>query len=568
MEGGKYKFHDMGIGKLLKDGRLTVPPNQRSYAWDDRHVTDLLQDLNDTIGKEGDEYFLGAVVLINSGDGIPTIADGQQRLATTTILLSRIRDRLRKAGRPRSAESVDAEFIQSIDRDTEEMIPRLTLNLEDNEFFVRHIIANDRVSENERDKQAVRASNRRLAKASKTIDEFLDSVLQNLPEAGRADHLLKWVKYLENSANIIVVRVSDELGAYRIFETLNDRGLRAGQADLLKNFFLSKAGKDRMAEAQNYWTGMGAALETLGDDDSDLLVTYIRHLWVTTNGPTKERELAEKIKKTVGGSVRALQFLTEASRSTLDYVALWSARHPKWNDYKPSTRRHIETIGHHLQVDQIRPLMFAVAKHFDIEEADKAFGLFVSWSVRFLVYGGRGGMLDQQYSLRAEDVGTGKITKARHLREAMEKYVPTDRDFEDAFKSARVSRSRLARYYLRALEKTAQGNDQPEYISNEEATEVNLEHILPLVTDEWDVDEETAKSVQKALGNMVLLKASENVDVAKSSFAEKKRAYSRSTYQLTRSVSDRDQWGPDEIWHRQGELARLAVKTWPLTFKR
>ena len=39
---GKYGFDHMGIGKLLKDGRLAVPPNQRSYAWEEKHVTDLL----------------------------------------------------------------------------------------------------------------------------------------------------------------------------------------------------------------------------------------------------------------------------------------------------------------------------------------------------------------------------------------------------------------------------------------------------------------------------------------------------------------------------------------------
>ena len=95
-----------------------------------------------------------------------------------------------------------------------------------------------------------------------------------------------------------------------------------------------------------------------------------------------------------------------------------------------------------------------MARHFSPEEAEKAFRLFVSWSVRFLIYGGRGGMLDQQYSLRAQDVGTKKLTKARDLRNAMEKYVPTDKEFQEAFSTARVSRPHSARYYLRALEKS------------------------------------------------------------------------------------------------------------------
>ena len=82
--------------------------------------------------------------------------------------------------------------------------------------------------------------------------------------------------------------------------------------------------------------------------------------------------------------------------------------------------------------------MFAVARSFDPIETDKAFRLFVSWSVRFLIYGGRGGMLDTQYSLRAQDVGTNRITTARELRDAMKEYVPVDAEFEEAFATARV----------------------------------------------------------------------------------------------------------------------------------
>lgn len=565
MEASKYKFEDMGIAKLLKDGYLSVPPNQRAYAWEDRNVRDLLQDLNDAISRDGDEYFLGSVVLIQSDGLKSTIADGQQRLATTTILLCRLRDHLYRLGRQGSATSIDGDFIRSIDRETEQMIPHLKLNLEDNEFFSTRILPLPHEIGNGLNDATIRASNKRLASASRVIDEFVSSLIGNLPEASRADHLLKWVNFVERRANIIVVRVSDILGAFRIFETLNDRGLRASQADLLKNYFLSKSGHDRLSEAQMMWSSIGAALETLGDDDSDLFVTYLRHLWITKHGPTKERELADKIKGDVASSATAMSFLNEASSSTLDYVALWSSRNPKWTAYRPTTRYHIETIAHHLQVDQIRPLLFAVARKFNPDEADKAFCLFVSWSVRFLIFGGRGGMLDTQYSLRAKEVGTGQITRARELREAMESYVPSDRDFEEAFAVARVSRATLARYYLRALEKTEKDEAHPEFVSNDETADVNLEHILPL--NGGDIDEDIAKSARKALGNMVLLRSDVNTLIGNQSFEQKKSMYAMSSYTLTKNVAEYKQWTPEAIRDRQRKLAKIAVKTWPLTFK-
>lgn len=568
MAANKFKFDSMGIGRLLREGRLAVPPNQRAYAWEERHVRALFEDLNGAIAKDGDEYFLGAVVLVSSSSGgPPSIADGQQRLATSTILLCRIRDKLIELGRAGSASSVDSEFIRTIDRDTEERLSRLTLNLEDNEFFARAILPTLAELSTNPAPPASRPSNRRLQKASGMATEFVADLLKTLPDASRIDHLLRWVTFLEQSAEVIVVTAQDESGAFRIFETLNDRGLRAGQADLLKNFFLSRAEAKRLNEAHGFWNTMTATLESLGEDDADLSVLFVRHLWVTTHGPTKERELIDKVKQETTSSAKVMQFLSDAAASSKDYIALWSGSNAKWEAYPPSIRDHVDTIAKHLQVEQIRPLLFAVARRFEPIEAAKAFKLFVSWSVRFLVYGGRGGLLDTQYSLRAREVGLGEITKARELRDAMAKYVPNDVEFEGAFASARVSRPHLARYYLRALERANRGEKNPEFVENEEPSQVNLEHVLPLTPGaNWTVDDDKARALQNYLGNMALMKSDENVLAANAAFEEKSALYAKSQYELTKQIVSYPTWDEEQIKDRQATLAKLALKTWPLTF--
>lgn len=560
----KFQFDSMGIGRLLKQGRMSVPPNQRPYAWEEKHVRDLFTDLNEALIKDDDDYFLGTVVLIQTDRETPSIADGQQRLATTTVLLARIRDHLIRLNRQRSARSLDESFLRNIDVDTEETVPRIKLNIEDNDFFARFVLPcpEDDGYRPVNEITAVRPSNKRLLRASQIADEFVLDTLRALPASGHAEHLIRWMKFLDQSATVVVVIVPDEIGAFRIFETLNDRGLKASQADILKNYFFSKAG-GRLAEAQMLWNLLTATLETLGDEDGDRLVTYLRHFWVTTHGQTKERELAAQIKAEIAGETRTMQFLSDASSAVNDYVALWSSRHPKWASYKPTTRQHLETLSEHLRVEQIRPLLFAVARHFDPVEADKAFRLFVGWSVRFLIYGGRGGMLDSQYSQRAKDVGTGRITKARELREAMKPYVPSDAEFEEAFASARVARPHLARYYLRALEKTLKDDPHPEYVANEDVRDVNLEHVLPLNPDlAWAVTPEEAEAAQRLLGNMVLLRSSRNQELGNRAFGEKKAEYASSGYYITRQVAEYDTWTIDQIKKRQADLAKTAVKTW------
>ena len=520
MPGLKYEFVTMGIGDLLKQGRLEVPPNQRSYAWEDRHVLTLFQDLNEAISTGNDDYFLGTIVLVKSPNSLPIISDGQQRIATVTFLLCRIRDTLVKINREGSAQSLDTDFLRNIDRNTEEIVPRLKLNIEDNEFFVQRILLapQNAAYDTAQRIQPVRTSNKRILRASDLATEFLTDVLGTVPVPSHAQHLLRWVEFIEKSANVAVVTVLDEAAAFRMFETLNDRGLRASQADILKNYFLSRASQ-RVHDAWGLWNLITSAIETLDEDDNERLVSYIRHLWITTHGQTRARELAEGIKAEITSESKTMAFVSEASQGVQDYVALWMPRHAKWDEYAPSVRRNIETLALHLQIEQIRPLLFAVARQFDRIEAEKAFRLFVSWSVRFLIYGGRGGMLDQQYSERARDVGTRRITKARELREAMAKYVPTDAAFEEAFSTARVSRPRLARYYLRALEKTLSDDPQPEYVANEEVTDITLEHVLPLsITEDWGVDYDEARAAQRMLGNMTLVRAVQNRDLGRKVF--------------------------------------------------
>lgn len=561
-----FEFNAMGIAELLKRGRLSVPPNQRSYAWKDKpHVMDLLQDVHTAIQNDDEDYFLGTVVLIRQEDEVPQIADGQQRLATVTMILARIRDLFFELKQERRANGIDSEYLRKIDLAKDAVVPQLQLNIEDNEFFAGTILPPPSEAAV---RSPLRPSNRRLSAASELIDGFLRKMLAGYREEDRASQLLKWVSYLTNRASVIVVTAPDDVGAFRMFETLNDRGLRASQADILKNFLLSRSGS-RLSEAQRLWDGMSGMIESLGDDsEDDRLVTYIRHFWILAHGPTKQSELAREIKTEIMSETKALSFLEALHDAATDYIALSSISHAKWSTYPPRVKKSLATVAERLKVEQIRPLLFAVARHFSPEEADKAFHLFVSWSVRFLIVGGRGGLLDKHYSERAREVGTGIIKKARELRLAMREVVPGDKEFEEAFSTARVSRGYLARYYLRAIDNEMRGEAEPEYVPNEEQREVNLEHVMPLTLGpEWEgVDEDTALAAQKMLGNMVLLKASKNVQIANAGFAKKREVYRQSSYPVTSQVAEFERWTIEEIRRRQAELAKEAVKAWPLTF--
>ncbi len=312
---------------------------------------------------------------------------------------------------------------------------------------------------------------------------------------------------------------------------------------------------------------MTGVLESLRQDD--VTVKYLHHLLITLHGPTRAAEIFGKVKDTVKGQTQALKFLREAAEGTTDYAALFNPDHTKWNDYGTPTRHHISTINRDLQVQQIRPLMFAVARYFSVKEAQKAFELFVHWSVRFLIYGGRGGLLDRNYAQAAHEIGKKTIKTASELTNMLASIIPSDAAFQTAFSEARVSAAPLVRYYLRSLEKKYKGEEQPEWVPSDEETVINLEHILPEnPQNEWPhIAAETASVYYKRIGNMVLMQAKDNSIIGNVAFDQKEPILAASPYAFTSMVGKYSKWGTVEIEDRQRILAEWAVKTWPIRIK-
>ena len=383
--GTRFNFEHMGIGDVLRRERLKLPANQRSYAWEEGHVEDLFTDLSSAIGDGSSDYFLGTIVLTQA-DGIPEVADGQQRLATVSILLTAIRDKFLSMGRDQRATALDNEYLRQLAEHVDDVVPKLKLNLDDADFFTRYILTTEKERKNV-DISNLRESNTRIRGALEIARKHVENIVaQFKDDESKAKTLLNWVHYLRTQATVVVVSVPSHVDAYRMFETLNDRGLRASQADLLKNYFFSRA-KKRLDEAQNKWSSVSGAIEAIGDDSD--LVTYIRHYWICRAGPTKEKDLADEVRKAIVGETKTIDFLTELERRVRDYTALFNPSAQKWSGYTDYCRDYIRVFVEDLRVEQIRPLLFAIATFFQPPEAEKALRLLVAWSVRFLVVGGR-----------------------------------------------------------------------------------------------------------------------------------------------------------------------------------
>lgn len=557
---GRIDFEEIGLGGILKAYRLKVPSNQREYSWTEREVTTLFTDLAKAISNErAQDYFLGTIVTIPRGHDVLEVADGQQRLATTAILLAEIRNYLQPT-EELIAESIEKEFLTDIDRDKRQRVAKLTLNLDDNEFFCKMLEAK---GDSKKPVPGNSTSHKLLKDAFAQAKKQVNKIVAGFDKKDHGDTLNRWIRFLEHGAQVILLKVPTVANAYKMFETLNDRGLKTSQADLVKNYLFGQA-EDRLAEVQQKWARMKSSLESL--EEEDITVTFLRQAMIAIRGHLKESDVYEKVQERVKGPQSAAQFLTQLENMAAIYVAIFNPEHERWNTYPDTIRRAIQTLNL-LNIKGLRPLMLAVASQLTPKEASDAFRMFISWSVRFIITANTSrGSIDEVLGGVANVVFIGEITTSAGIRKKVSDTIPLDEEFCRAFETASVSKAQFARYYLRSLEMAAKDEATPWFIPNDDKQVINLEHILPQAPlDNWpEFSEDEVKVYSRRIGNLALLLAKTNSDLASNDFKTKKAVYKDSPYELTRMIARNKTWTVNEIASRQKALADLALKAWPL----
>lgn len=547
----------IGIGRLLKQTRFTVPPHQRPYAWVEEQVNDLYRDINDAQKRKSEEYFLGTIVLASADDGRVSIIDGQQRLVTVSILLAAIRDHFALDGQTERAQDIEREYLSKRDIRTQESTAHLYLIPEDRDFFVKRAVRPP--DHADRATEPASQAQERIAKAIELAAAFVKNLTATTQSPD--DVLLDLLEFIENRALLISVAVGDEANAFVIFEVLNDRGLDLSVADLLKNYVFRQAG-DRLSEAQTAWGSMTTTItDVAGEPD---VKVFIRQAWIARNGLTREKQLYDAIKRQVTSKTKVVEYAKGLAADSVIYAALRNPSHDRWKIYGNEVIEALEVLDL-VGVTQIRPLLMAIFNNFTADEVKKALPAAVAWTVRFLICGSGGsGTLETYYAERAKELSTKKIKTAAQLFDAMKSVLPADSFFEDVFATATVSKSNLAKYYLRALEaqRNAKGD---ELIVNPDSEKVNLEHVLPQTySAAWKhIPEDQHSDLVKRLGNLALMNKRMNSKAANSDFEAKKKFFADSQISMTKELAALPQWTATEIDNRQRVLAKLAVKAWP-----
>ena len=212
---------------------FVVPRHQRQFEWNKEQWSDLWNDIN--TGEIEDSHFLGSIVVIPSdraGFKINNfeVNDGQQRLTTILILLSVIRDHAQKIGNSEFAQYIYDHYLSSnfLDGSSKKVVAKMTLGLLDNQEFGK--VCKGDLLNNPQDN-----SHRIFECYNYFISLISNYTFEELEEISER---------VINKIIVVYINVADKLNAFRLFETLNDRGLALSAVDLIKNHLLMRAASD------------------------------------------------------------------------------------------------------------------------------------------------------------------------------------------------------------------------------------------------------------------------------------------------------------------------------------
>ena len=516
----------------------------------------FFQDLAREMRVPNRPYFLGTIVTIPKTDGYLEVVDGQQRLATTAILLSAIRDHLRELERD-SSDSIHNDFLSSFDRTSRQRVPKLRLNIDDDDYF------RTRIEDSSQPSKPTKPSHGLIDDAFSEAAQRVSTIVSGLDSGDHGDELNRWVDYLEARATVILLRVPDSSNAYRMFETLNDRGKRVSQSDLVKNYLFGEA-VDRLTEVQQRWSFMRGALESMEEEDTT--ITFLRHAITNVYGFVREADVYDTVESKVSGAQSVVAFSGQLESLANTFVAIHNPDHERWNNSSASTRRALDALDL-FNMYPMRPLLLAIAQKFSLYEAEKAFTFCVALSVRLMIGNRtRTGTVEESLADTSHKIFNGEITSCDEMKVQLSNITPTDGQFSAAFRSATATNRKLARYYLRSLELVATNCPEPWQVPNDDSKAINLEHVLPTKPgNSWPkFSDDDVKVFRNRIGNMTLLQASMNSGLQSADFEKKCQVYAKSGYEITKIIAEQDEWTTAHIEQRQVHLSTLALKAWKI----
>lgn len=185
------------------NAHYVIPRYQRAYAWEDKEIVQLIDDINDIDSSEN--YYIGSLVVSRIQGKAETyeVVDGQQRLTTLFLLLQYLV----------SEGALEGEVGQTLTFDCRSKSKYTLSN-------IQQILTNKKLS----------------ADQEESIDQSILNGIKAIRQKFTSDKGLNKDEFVSRLQHVILYRIEvpDHTDLNRYFEIMNTRGEQLEQHDILK----------------------------------------------------------------------------------------------------------------------------------------------------------------------------------------------------------------------------------------------------------------------------------------------------------------------------------------------
>ena len=604
----KSKFPETNASSIQSlftdDAQFVVPQFQRNYGWTKENIEMLWTDLMDNFlmyknnkkSSQARGYLLGPIVLVyNNKENEYCVIDGQQRLATITMLFCVMRDLMIDNQINEHNESLYSEIVEMIKNSDRENNAnwRLTLNDTDRELF-RQIQYPEESGNSESKLRRIRKtmdgakSHKLLVNNYQLLYESIEYAVctgfndrrdvtdeKKLKLSNKKESLIKknimslheFLTYFIQENFMVSIIANDDATAYQIFETLNYRGRQLSKSNLIKNHVLSKITK----KGRHYWSDRWNTIfdEIIKqDEDDDVFIWESFRSRNHKNTTALKKNLYALVKKEISTEKEAKQYVRTLKRDASILTQMYNP-----NGYSKATKNDFYAIKA-LSAKNIRvPILAAYRKWHDKPKLKPNYIELVSFLVKYFFYMK---VIRKRHASKIEKkmleiVGLIEDdTSLQNIVENLQKDYEEDRFNQDFDTFINEPSDAGAKYFLRQVT-VALGTKDSDV---ETVDSITLEHILPKNTNKWDEKVflngykkpgKTMNDFINHLGNLTLLNEKINKKIQNSPFSDKRIAYFKSKLDINeKTVYNHTEWTAQIIEGRGRLLAKCANEIWNL----
>jgi Protein of unknown function DUF262/Protein of unknown function (DUF1524) len=594
-------------GSIFKNNPMFfVPTYQRAYAWDTEAILDFIKDLKNCFinrkNNSPNSHFFGGILSVSCQvPGVVDqneyeIIDGQQRIATFTLLMSAL-VRLYKEleieatdlndcsnkdileDRIKTINSRFIEFRQEVQRKFR-TVEVLKLSKADNEFY--KCLIRDMNPSEERD------SHKKINNAFKKIYEEVKEIIQASSLDEKMDNLEIIQNVVDSDFTILHMITQTRDDAFRLFQVINDRGQGLTEGDLLraKTLEMLESYDSYQNSAEDLW------INILKDSQSDTK-KYLNWIYESVVGRrATQKELFDEFLSqffpqhklqtiTQEDAKKILSTINEIDQNTLICRKLVEGQwlYPEHQPITGWDRNCLVVLMRDLSHDLAIPLLLCASK-LDHRKFSEIVQIIDKAYFRYKIIceqrpeGLKKIYLDEAQKIRANpDVYT-----LNNLRQDLKSLVDSKASkdfFKEKLKSYKYKVSGegsnkplkylliMTEYYYQWFITGATGS--PSCLDKSRIYDfagTSIEHIYSKNAKPMQNNyDEMLEPLKNSLGNLTILDPTQNNTADDVIFLDKKQIYTASSIALTRDgVGTKPLWGTQQIEDHQNLIVDIAMK--------